>query len=594
MKHYTSRTVCPLLLTSLALISGCGAEGFPLDAEGGEPTQEASLDSDSMSIDDSDFGQLEEGLASFCGGDDTNMLSAGLAVAIGKELRRWDVNTDFAVVNGKLEFSATGALRCGSGGVNCPRTTALLRLQDDAASVVPNHSPLAYRTKLTGWYNTQKTTLTNKVNQMLNVDEGVFRVRSLLSGKYVVPAAGSNSSGAVLQQSDQYSGSAAAQWLVHLKGVQRQIKNVQSGLCMDLQSDVNGQTSIVQRACNGAATQDFRIGVLGPAEYTLRSKHNLAFMPQSSSTANNANIVQNTVTGGTAEKFVLEKYGSGAHRDFLETVTAVYSLKVAHTGMGFAVQSSSTNDGVPIVQQPYSASDDRFHWYVTQLGSYTYPNGFVQNTYQMMNRSTGKCLDLNGSQLIQRTCNTSYTQRFGFTPTGNLRNVLYTANGKTVDVQGGSTGSGAAVVEGSSNSWQMYNMWTFEPLIAIEPHRLSFAYTTNDGPCGTYSWYNIKQPNGLSLAKPGDSFIQLIFAGGKQTAGGSDLNPHIAQKVSGDLVAIDPTYGLDDQDGTSVGSCQAACVSISAVNVAGACCSCNAVTKKFSKAAWSSNTFLCR
>src|SRR6187551_2483371 len=101
MKLYTSRTICPLLLTSLALISGCGAEGFPLDAEGGEPTEEASLDGDSMSIDDSDFGELEQGLATFCSGDDTNMLAAGLAVAIGKELRRWDVNTDFAVVNGK-------------------------------------------------------------------------------------------------------------------------------------------------------------------------------------------------------------------------------------------------------------------------------------------------------------------------------------------------------------------------------------------------------------------------------------------------------------------------------------------------------------
>jgi hypothetical protein len=605
MKLSTSATVFPLLLTSLALLGACSAEGFPVDTGPATPLEEASLEdatraagetsAEDMSLEEqTELGQTEEGLASFCGGDDTNMLTAGLAVAIGTELGRWDVNTDFAVVNGKLELSATGKLRCDSTGASCPKTTALLRLQDDEAIAVPNHSPSGYRTKLTGWYNTQKTALTNKVNELLNVDEGTFRIRSLLSGKYVVPAAGGTGSGTALQQSDQYSGTTAAQWMIHLKGTQRQIKNVKSGQCMDLQTDVNGQTGIVQRPCNGAATQDFRIGALGPGEYTLRSKHNLAFQPLNGASGNNVNIVQNTVKGLVPEKFAIENYGGGVHRDFLEVITAVYSLKVAHTGMGFAVQSSSTSDNVPVVQQPYVATDDRFHWYVTQLGSYTFPNGFVQNTYQMMNRSTGKCLDLNGTQLVQRTCNTGYTQRFGFTPTGNLRNVLYTANGKTVDVAGGSTASGAAVREGSSNTWQMYNMWTFEPIIAIEPHRLSFSYTSNDGPCGKYYWYNIKQPNGLSLAKPGNSFLQLIFAGGKQTAGGADVNPHIAQKVSGDMVAIDPVYGLDGSGTSSTGSCTAACVSISTSNIAGACCACNGVSKKFAKVSSNPNAYMCK
>jgi hypothetical protein len=610
MKLSTSHIAFPLLLTSLALLAGCSAEGFPVDTTLSEPAEGAALDeaglageaasleaisSEAMSMEEeAELGQAEQGLASYCGGDDTNMLSAGLAVAIGTELGRWDVNTDFAVVNGKVELSATGKLRCGSTGASCPKTTALLRLQDDAAIAVPNHSPSGYRTKLTGWYNTQKTVLTNKVNELLNVDEGTFRIRSLLSGKYVVPAAGSTTSGAALQQSDQYTGTTAAQWMVHLRGTQRQIKNVKSGQCMDLQTDVNGQTGIVQRPCSGSATQDFRIGVLGPGEYTLRSRHNLAFQPVNSSTSNNTNIVQNTVRGVTAEKFAIERYGSGPHRDFLEVITAVYSLKVAHTGMGFAVQSSSTSDNVPVVQLPYVASDDRFHWYVTQLGSYTFPNGFVQNTYQMMNRSTGKCLDLNGTQMVQRTCNTGYSQRFGFTPTGNLRNVLYTYNGKTVDVAGGSTASGAAVREGSSNTWQTYNMWAFDPIIAIEPHRLTFSYTSNDGPCGKYYWYNIKQPNGNSLAKPGNSWLQLIFAGGKQSAGGLDVNPHIAQRVSGDMVAIDPVYGLDGSGTTSTGSCTASCVSISTGSLAGSCCACKGLTKKFVRTSWSPLTYMCQ
>ncbi|MEY4548791.1 MAG: Ricin-type beta-trefoil lectin domain-like [Pseudomonadota bacterium] len=594
MKFSTSRITCPLLLTSVALIVGCGAEGFPVDAQSDQQVDEAALNEGGMSLDESaEFGQNEEALASFCGGEDSNMLSAGLAVAIGQELGRWDVNTDFAVVSGKLELSATGKLRCGATGASCPKTYALLRLQDDATSNITNHSPSAYRTKLTGWYDTQKNALTRKVNDLLNVDEGVFRIKSLLSGKYIVPAAGSTTAGAALQQSDAYSSTTAAQWMIHLRGTQRQLKNIKSGLCMDLQSDVNGQTAIVQKACNSAATQDFRIGALNAGEWTLRSKHNLAFMPSGSSTANNAAIVQNTVTGGTAEKFVFERQGSGPWRDLLETITAVYSLKVAHTGMAMAVQSNSSSDGIPVVQQPYVATDDRFHWYVTQLGSFTYPNGLVQNTYQMMNRATGKCADFNGSQLVQKTCNTGWTQRIGYVPTGNLRNVLYTSNGKTVDVSGGSTSSGAAVVEGGSNTWQMYNMWTMDPIIAIEPHRLTYSHTTNDGPCGKYYWYNIKQPNGNSLANPANSWIQLIFSGGKQTPTGADVNPHIAQKVSGDMVAIDPVYGLDGSGTSTTGSCTAACVSISTTNIAGNCCSCSGVSKKFVKSSSNPVTYLC-
>jgi hypothetical protein len=259
-----------------------------------------------------------------------------------------------------------------------------------------------------------------------------------------------------------------------------------------------------------------------------------------------------------------------------------------------AVQSNSSADGVAVVQQPYVSTDDRFHWYVTQLGSYTYPNGVIQNTYQMMNRATGKCLDAASSRLVQRTCNTGYTQRFGYVPTGNLRQVLYDHNGKTVDVQGGSTASGAAVAEGPSNTWQTYNMWAMEPLIAIEPHRLTFAYTTDDGPCGKYYWYNIKQPNGNSLAEPGNSWVQLIFAGGKQSASGTDVNPHIAQRVSGDLVAIDPVYGLDGSGTWTSGSCTASCVSISTRDLTGACCSCSGSNKKFAKSTWNATTFMCK
>ena len=92
MKFSTSRTVCPLLVASATMLAGCGTEGFPVDGMSQELTaEEASLDDGNMSIDEqTEYGQAEEALASFCGGQDTNMLAAGLAVAIGKELQRWD------------------------------------------------------------------------------------------------------------------------------------------------------------------------------------------------------------------------------------------------------------------------------------------------------------------------------------------------------------------------------------------------------------------------------------------------------------------------------------------------------------------------
>lgn len=536
------------------------------------------------------FGDAEQYLSAACGGDDSNALTAALAVAIANELGRWDVSTDFQVTAGKLELSTTGKLHCGSG---CGNVTALLRLQDDASSVIKNHTPATYRSKLTGWYNEQKTALTKRVNELLKVDQGVFRIRSSLSGKYVVPQNGSATSGAVLEQSDQYSSTTAAQWRLLLNGTKQQLKNVKSGMCMDLASDTASATTIVQRPCSGGSTQDFRLGQLGPGILTVRSKHNLAFMPQGNSTANGADIVQGTVTGATQEKFVFESYGGGAHRDLLETATAVYSLKVAHTGMGIAVSSDSLNDGVSVVQQPYVATDDRFHWYVTQLGSVNI-DGVNQTTYQMMNRRSGKCMDVDGSRrAIQRTCSTSSTQRFTFSPTGNFRQVAYTYNGYSLGVQNGSTGSGAALVEGPK-TWEKYNMLAFEPILAIEPHRLTYNRKEAGGPCGNYYWFDIKQPNGVALAKPADSYVQLIFAGGKKTPSGADVNPFIAQKVSGNQVAIDPTYGLNEGSSASSGSCSSSCVKVSSGNVAGQCCSCNSKKSKLARSAWNAMTYLCQ
>ncbi|HEU4577263.1 MAG TPA: RICIN domain-containing protein [Polyangiaceae bacterium] len=584
-----SRWIRPI--TGVALLIACGA---PL--EDSPYSDDSTGDEQLASQDENEFGSSEEALSASCGGsDDSNMLAAGLAVAIAKELGRWDVNTDFVVSNGKLALSTTGALHCGS---NCPRIAALLAMQDDTTSTYPNHIPANFRANLTNWYGKQKATLTNLVATKLTRDEGIFQIRSKLTGKYIVPQNGSTSSGVVLEESDQYTGTTASQWRVKLNGTKRQLVNIKSGLCMDLASNTSGSTTIVQRACSGVKTQDFRLGLMNPGLLSIRSDYNLALIPQGGSYNNGTDIVQSTVTGALQEQWVFQPYGSGVHRDLTETINAVFSLKVAHTGYGLAISTSSTSDGVGVVQQPYNANDDRFHWYVTQVGTVN-NQGSIQIQYQFENRRTGKCLDLDGSspkRLIQRTCSTSYSQRFVLAPTGNLRNVAYTVNGKTVDVQNGSTSSGAALVEGSGNGWQMYNMITFEPILAIEPHRLSYSYTAaNAAACGNYDWYQITQPNGMALADPASTWVQLIFAGGKQSATGKDINPYIAQQVNGNQVAIDPTYGLDESSQSSTGACSASCVAISvSKSLAGQCCSCNGLTKTFKKSTSNAITYLCQ
>jgi hypothetical protein len=574
-------------LASLTCLVACGADndvGGSLDTGVEEP-----------------LGSTEQDLSAQCGGDDSNALAASLAVAIAKELGRWDVNTDFTISNGKLELSGTGKLHCGTG---CSNITALLRLQDDASSVITNHSPATYRSKLTGWYTKQKSTLDNLVvNTMLNVDKGVYRIRSASSGKYIVPAGGSISSGAALQQSDQYSASAASQWRVILKGTAHQLINVKSGMCADLTSNATTTgMGLVQRSCNGSSTQAYRFNGKD-GKYTIRTgnapgalNQTPAVLVLNASTANGASIAQGGFSASSeSQKWFFEPYGTGVHEDLTALARAVYTIKAEHSGMNIGVSSGSIADGATVVQQIYASTDDRFHWYLTPSAT-----SGATTRYQLINRRTGRCLDLAdpnnaGSKLIQRACSTAYSQTFFFNSTGEGSHVMWTSLGRTVDVPGGTLSSGAQLASGpSGGGWAPYNRFTFSPITAGEPHRLAYSHTTQDGLCGQYDWFDITQPNGVVLDDPGSSYVQLIFAGGKQTATGADVNPYIGQQVSGDQVAIDPTYGLTDDHSTSSGVCTASCVKISGLNVAGQCCSCNAVTKKFVRSAWSTTTYLCQ
>jgi hypothetical protein len=70
-------------------------------------------------------------------------------------------------------------------------------------------------------------------------------------------------------------------------------------------------------------------------------------------------------------------------------------------------------------------------------------------------------------------------------------------------------------------------------------------------------------------------------------------NPYVGFRNTGDVVSIDPTFGLNDANTTSTGACYESCVRITGSNVAGQCCSCGNRTRTFTKAPWSGTTYIC-
>lgn len=538
-----------------------------------------------------ELGDVEQALAA-CPGDDPlydyNALAASLAVAIGKDLGRWDANADLAVVNGKLELSATGKLRCGTG---CANTIALLRLQDDASSNVPNHSPSIYRQKLTSWYQKQTQKLTALVNDMLHVEKGVYKLKARHSGKYMAVDNGSTSDGALVEQQSSVSLSGADQWRLVLQGTTHRLVNVRSGKCLTLSSDSawNG-VNLVQKTCGASnSLQQFDFGKAGQ-HWAIRTKFGTALDVSGASLSNDARVIQYLWTGAALnQQWSFEPVGSGVHISPTVLATAVYSLTMYHSGQAVAVDAGSLADGAAIEQAPYSSTDDRFHWYVSEVGG----------KYQFINRRSGKCIafgsDAAGSRLVQKTCANTSSQLFSVMPTGSGTQVFASPGMRAIEVEGGSRTTDTRLALGGNAEWGHERQMRLTPILAGEPHRLTFSHVSGGASCGgLYYWYDISQPNLQPLRSPVDTFVQLIFAGGKDTLTGTDTNPFISQQVSGDMVAIDPTYGLNEGATTQIGTCSASCLRVSTPSIAGQCCSCNGLRKAFSRSTWNANTYLCQ
>jgi hypothetical protein len=107
------------------------------------------------------------------------------------------------------------------------------------------------------------------------------------------------------------------------------------------------------------------------------------------------------------------------------------------------------------------------------------------------------------------------------------------------------------------------------------------------GGCDTNFTFSAKGTTGAALKYPNQLKKQLSFA--------DTSNPYINfTNLGNGNISIDPTYGLDEDPTGAVQSCAAACTKISSTSLAGLCCSCGGVSKKYVKAAWNNVTFLCQ
>jgi hypothetical protein len=120
-------------------------------------------------------------------------------------------------------------------------------------------------------------------------------------------------------------------------------------------------------------------------------------------------------------------------------------------------------------------------------------------------------------------------------------------------------------------------------------YTLTGAGITTLGGCGPHYKFNVAFDASTTNPKPLPAQLKWALSFADQQNGWVDF-----RDLGNKVVAIDPTYGLNDEDTTSSGSCAVACTKISTSNVANACCSCGGAKKKFKKSTFNASTYLCQ
>jgi len=120
------------------------------------------------------------------------------------------------------------------------------------------------------------------------------------------------------------------------------------------------------------------------------------------------------------------------------------------------------------------------------------------------------------------------------------------------------------------------------------PFTLASNGTANLGGCGSHFKFKVAfESSANPLPLPAQLKWSLSFA--DQQNGWVDF-----KDLGSNVVAVDPTYGLNEGAEATAGSCPVACTKISLSDISNGCCSCGGSTKKFKKSTFSTAIFLCQ
>lgn len=119
-----------------------------------------------------------------------------------------------------------------------------------------------------------------------------------------------------------------------------------------------------------------------------------------------------------------------------------------------------------------------------------------------------------------------------------------------------------------------------------ELHALSFASSDADA-CTTVFTFDATTPEGAALDDPASLANELVFVGYPE-------NPYLAFASTDRSVSVDPTYGLNEDPGTSAGSCSATCTRITSSDASGQCCMCGGTAGAYVRSMFSTSVYLCR
>ncbi|MEU9226973.1 RICIN domain-containing protein [Streptomyces massasporeus] len=123
---------------------------------------------------------------------------------------------------------------------------------------------------------------------------------------------------------------------------------------------------------------------------------------------------------------------------------ATYNTLIArHSSKCADVTSQSLWAGAQIKQYDCNGGGNQRYWFKSVGSGY----------YQLMVRNSSLCVQENASTVTQENCNASATnQQWSLTTTGSYVNVTSRASGECLDVNGGSTANGAALITYTCNA----------------------------------------------------------------------------------------------------------------------------------------------